>query len=55
MYDEDKKVQDIQVMKHQFDAHGNWIVEEVFVKEIINGKINLRPLATNYRTITYYP
>ena len=55
MYDEDKKVQDIQVMKHQFDAQGNWIVEEVFVKETVNGKINLRPLATNYRTITYYP
>jgi hypothetical protein len=54
LYDEDKKVQDVQVMKRGFDPQGNWTVEKVFVKETVNGKTNLKPLATNYRTITYY-
>ena len=54
LYDEDKKVQDVQVMKREFDPQGNWTVEKVFVKETVNGKTNLKPLATNYRTITYY-
>ena len=55
LYDEYKKVQDIQVIKHEFDSHGNWIVEKVFVKETLpDGKTNLKPLATNFRTITYF-
>ena len=54
LYDEDKKVQDIQVIKREFDPQGNWTVEKVFVKQTAAGKTNLKPLATNYRTITYY-
>jgi len=54
LYDEDKKVQDIQVIKREFDTQGNWTVEKVFVKQTADGKTNLKPLATNYRTITYY-
>ena len=54
LYDEDKKVQDIQVIKHEFDSQGNWIVEKVFIKETVDGKTDLKPLATNFRTITYY-
>ena len=54
LYDEYKKVQDVQVMEHEFDPQGNWIVEKVFVKQTLNGKTNLKPLATNFRTITYY-
>ena len=54
LYDEYKKVQDIQVIKHEFDPQGNWIVEKVFVKETVGDTTNLKPLATNFRTITYY-
>ena len=54
LYDEYKKVQDIQVMEREFDSQGNWTVEKVFVKETVGGKTNLKPLATNFRTITYF-
>jgi hypothetical protein len=54
LYDENKKVQDIQVMEREFDAQGNWTIEKVFIKETVDGKTNLKPLATNFRTITYY-
>jgi hypothetical protein len=54
MYDEDKKVNEVQVIKHELDSQGNWIVENVFIKEIDGDRTNLKPLATNFRTITYY-
>ena len=51
-YDEFKKVSYVRVMKYEFDSRGNWTTQKMFEKA--DGKTELRPLSTSYRTITYY-
>jgi hypothetical protein len=52
--DEKGKVYGVSVFKYEFDAAGNWIVQRVFEKKTIRGRVTLKPVRVAYRTIAYY-
>jgi hypothetical protein len=54
-YDNENEISSRSTHTYVLDKQGNWITQKRFDKEIVKGKIVLKPSLTSYRTITYYP
>ena len=53
LHDEEQKVNAIRYYSYKFDDRGNWIEQRV--TERLPSEKRAKPVATTYRSITYYP